>query len=165
MEKASQTPSEKTRTEAWYTESTEALANELQTDLNSGLPVDDVARRRAQEGPNELPEAPPSSLLKLFLSQFTSLIVWVLIGAAIVSGLLEDWIDAAAILAIVFFNGVLGFVQEFRAERSLAALRKMSVSMARVIRDGVLQSIPARELVRGDWLPLKPETGFQPMCV
>ncbi|MBS0149585.1 MAG: cation-translocating P-type ATPase [Nitrospira sp.] len=155
MEKASQTPSEKTRTEAWYTESTEALANELQTDLNSGLPVDDVARRRAQEGPNELPEAPPSSLLKLFLSQFTSLIVWVLIGAAIVSGLLEDWIDAAAILAIVFFNGVLGFVQEFRAERSLAALRKMSVSMARVIRDGVLQSIPARELVRGDLVALE----------
>ena len=140
---------------AWYAKPAEALADELQTDLTRGLPVDDAARRRAQEGPNELPEAPPPSLLKLFLSQFTSLIVWVLIGAAIVSGLLEDWIDAAAILAIVFFNGVLGFVQEFRAERSLAALRKMSVSMARVIRDGALQSIPARELVRGDIIALE----------
>ncbi|MBX3350737.1 MAG: cation-translocating P-type ATPase, partial [Nitrospira sp.] len=76
-------------------------------------------------------------------------------GAAIVSGLLEDWIDAAAILAIVFFNGVLGFVQEFRAERSLAALRKMSVSLARVIREGALRSIPARELVRGDVVVLE----------
>ena len=155
MEKASQAPSKNTRTESWYAGSAEVLADELQTDLNSGLPVDDVARRRAQEGPNELPEAKPPSLLKLFLSQFTSLIVWVLIGAAIVSGLLEDWIDAAAILAIVFFNGVLGFVQEFRAERSLTALRKMSVSMARVIRDGALQSIPASELVRGDLVALE----------
>jgi Ca2+-transporting ATPase len=140
---------------AWYARPAEALAEELQTDFNCGLPIDAAARRLAQDGPNELPEAPPPSLLKLFLSQFASLIVWVLIGAAIVSGLLEDWIDAAAILAIVFFNGVLGFVQEFRAERSLAALRKMSVSLARVIRDGVLQSIPARELVRGDMVVLE----------
>lgn len=155
MEKGLQVSSENTGRKAWYAGPAQALADELRTDLNSGLPVDDAARRRAQEGPNELPEAEPPSLLKLFLSQFTSLIVWVLIGAAIVSGLLEDWIDTAAILAIVFFNGVLGFVQEFRAERSLAALRKMSVSMARVIRDGALQSIPARELVRGDLIALE----------
>ncbi|MGH7148043.1 MAG: cation-translocating P-type ATPase, partial [Nitrospiraceae bacterium] len=82
-------------------------------------------------------------------------IVWVLVGAAVISGLLEDWLDAAAILTIVFLNGLLGFVQEFRAERSLAALRKMSVSMARVIRDGVLRSIPARELVPGDVILLE----------
>ena len=107
------------------------------------------------EGPNELPEAQPPSLLRLFLSQFTSVIVWVLIGAAIISGLLEDWLDAAAILAIVLLNGLLGFVQEFRAERSLAALRKMSVATARVIRDGVLRSIPARELVPGDVILLE----------
>ena len=69
-----------------------------------------------------------------------------LIGAAVISGLLEDWLDAAAILTIVILNGLLGFVQEFRAERSLAALRKMSVATARVIRDGVLRSIPARML-------------------
>ncbi len=155
MGKVSQAPSEKTRMKAWYAKQAEALAEELQTDLNCGVPIDTAGCRLAQEGPNELPEASPPSLLKLFLSQFTSLIVWVLIGAAVVSGLLEDWIDAAAILAIVFFNGVLGFVQEFRAERSLAALRKMSVSMARVIRDGVLQSIPARELVRGDVVVLE----------
>jgi Ca2+-transporting ATPase len=94
-------------------------------------------------------------LLRLFLSQFTSVIVWVLIAAAVISGLLEDWLDAAAILAIVFLNGLLGFVQEFRAERSLAALRKMSVSTARVIRDGVLRSTPARELVPGDVILLE----------
>src|SRR4029077_3751424 len=80
---------------------------------------------------------------------------WVLIGAAILSGLLEDWLDAAAILAIVLVNGVLGFIQEFRAERSLTSLRKMSVATARVIRDGMALSIPARELVSGDLIVLE----------
>ena len=155
IEKRLPVPSETKKAMAWYAKPTEALAGELQTDLNVGLNVDETARRQAQEGPNELPDAPPPSLLKLFLAQFSSLIVWVLIGAAIVSGLLEDWIDAAAILAIVFLNGVLGFVQEFRAERSLAALRKMSVATARVIRGGALQSIPARELVTGDVIALE----------
>jgi Ca2+-transporting ATPase len=127
----------------------------LGTDSERGLAGQEVERRYAEFGPNELPEAPPPSLLKLFLSQFTSVIVWVLIGAAVISGLLEDWLDAAAILTIVILNGLLGFVQEFRAERSLAALRKMSVATARVIRDGVLQSIPARELVSGDVILLE----------
>ena len=127
----------------------------LGTDSERGLAGQEVERRYAEFGPNELPEAPPPSLLKLFLSQFTSVIVWVLIGAAVISGLLEDWLDAAAILAIVLLNGLLGFVQEFRAERSLAALRKMSVATARVFRDGVLRSIPARELVPGDLIHLE----------
>jgi Ca2+-transporting ATPase len=139
----------------WHTQAAETLASALSADLEHGLGVDEAARRQAADGFNDLPEAPPPSLLKLFLSQFTNVIVWVLIGAAILSGLLEDWIDATAILAIVFLNGLLGFVQEFRAERSLAALRKMSVATARVCRDGVIQSIPARELVRGDLLHLE----------
>ena len=126
------------------------LAIFLETDSERGLAGEEVERRHAEFGPNELPEAPPPSMLKLFLSQFTSVIVWVLIGAAVISGLLEDWLDSAAILAIVLLNGVLGFIQEFRAERSLAALRNMSVATARVFREGVLRSIPARELVPGD---------------
>lgn len=131
------------------------LTTFLGSDSERGLVGQEVERRHTEFGPNELPEAPPPSLLKLFLSQFTSVIVWVLIGAAVISGLLEDWLDAVAILAIVFLNGLLGFVQEFRAERSLAALRKMSVAMARVVRDGVLRSIPARELVPGDLILLE----------
>ena len=91
------------------------LAIFLETDSERGLAGQEVERRRTELGPNELPEAPPPSLGKLFLSQFTSVIVWVLVGAAVISGLLEDWLDAAAILTIVFLNGLLGFVQEFRA--------------------------------------------------
>jgi P-type Ca2+ transporter type 2C len=140
---------------SWHTLSAEAVAVALSTNLDAGLGDDEAVRRQAREGFNELPEPPPSSLLKLFLSQFTSVIIWVLIGAAVISGLLEDWLDAAAIMAIVFLNGLLSFVQESRAERSLAALRKMSVAMAHVIRDGALQSIPARELVSGDLILLE----------
>ena len=71
------------------------------------------------------------------------------------SGLLEDWIDAGAILAIVALNAILGFVQEFRAEQSLAALRRLSIATARVIRGGALESIPARELVPGDLIQIE----------
>jgi P-type Ca2+ transporter type 2C len=139
----------------WHTISADALAVDLRTHSEAGLGADEAGRRQQSEGFNELPEAPPPLLVKLFLSQFTSVIVWVLIGAAVISGLLEDWLDAAAILAIVLLNGILGFVQEFRAERSLAALRKMSVATARVVRHGIVLSIPARELARGDLILLE----------
>ena len=139
----------------WYALSSELCATRLKVHPERGLSDEDARGRLAAQGSNELPEAQSPSLLRLFLSQFTSVIVWVLIGAAVISGLLEDWLDAAAILAIVFLNGLLGFVQEFRAERSLAALRKMSVATARVIRSGVLRSIPARELVPGDLILLE----------
>ena len=139
----------------WHTCSPDALAAALDTRFDGGLSDHEAQERLRLEGLNELPEAQPPSMLKLFLSQFTSVIVWVLIGAAVISGLLEDWIDAAAILAIVLLNGVLGFVQEFRAERSLAALRKMSVTTARAVRNGIVLSIPARELVRGDLIFLE----------
>lgn len=140
---------------AWHSRSAEELAKELRASVAGGLSSTDAQQRFQQWGANELPEAPPPSLLMLFLSQFTSVIIWVLIGAAVISGLLEDWLDAAAILAIVFLNGLLGFVQEFRAERSLAALRNMSVATARVVRDGALRFIPARELVPGDLVLLE----------
>lgn len=140
---------------AWHTRPSDALVTGLRTSVEGGLSNEEAGQRLQQEGPNELPEAPPPSPLKLFLSQFSSVIVWVLIGAAVVSGLLEDWLDAAAILAIVLLNGLLGFIQEFRAERSLAALKRMSVATARVVRGGVLHVIPAREVVSGDLIMLE----------
>ncbi len=130
--------------------SAEDMIRQVGADAEHGLTAEEARRRLDSQGANELPESPPPSLLSLFLSQFTSVIVWVLIGAAVVSGLLEDWVDSAAILAIVLLNGILGFVQEFRAERSLAALRRLSIATARVVRDGTLLVIPAREVVSGD---------------
>jgi Ca2+-transporting ATPase len=138
-----------------YTLAPNTLAGELGSNLDTGLTEREAARRLVACGPNELPEAPPPSPLTLLLAQFANLIVWVLIGAAIISGLLQDWVDTAVILAIVILNAILGFVQEYRAERSLAALKKLSVTTARVIREGAIRSIPARGLVPGELIQVE----------
>jgi Ca2+-transporting ATPase len=140
---------------AWHALEVDELSRALHSDTERGLTQTEAGRRLGEYGPNELPQAPPASPLKLLLEQFSSLIVWVLIGAAIVSGLLQEWVDAAAIVAIVILNAILGFVQEFRAERSLEALKQMVVVTARVIRDGALVELPAGELVPGDLIQVE----------
>ncbi|MCR4409177.1 MAG: calcium-translocating P-type ATPase, SERCA-type [Candidatus Saccharicenans sp.] len=133
----------------------EDVAAAYNSDLKHGLSSEQAAASLEKYGPNQLQEAPSRSPLAVFFDQFKSFLIWVLIGAAIVSGFLGEWVDALAIIAIVILNAVLGFVQEFRAEKSLAALKKMAAPMARVIRDGELKQIPAREIVPGDLLELE----------
>src|SRR5262245_11088617 len=89
------------------------------------------------------------------MSQFRDLVIWILIVAAVISGAMNEWVDTIAILAIVVLNGVIGFLQEQRAEQSLAALKKLSSPNAKVIRGGTLQTVPARDLVPGDRLELE----------
>jgi len=101
-------------------------------------------------GYNQLIEQPKISALHLFLSQLSSVIVWVLIVAAIIAGVLGEWVDTLAIIVIVVLNALLGFFQEYRAERSLAALRKMVTPSSKVIRDGKLQTLPSKRIVPGD---------------
>ncbi len=101
-------------------------------------------------GPNQLPEQKRVSLLTLLISQFSSFIVLTLIAAALIAGFLGEWIDATAIGVIVILNALLGFFQEFRAEKSLAALRKMATPFSKVIRDGKLQTLPSEKIVPGD---------------
>ncbi|NPV82545.1 MAG: calcium-translocating P-type ATPase, SERCA-type [Candidatus Aminicenantes bacterium] len=133
----------------------EEVAAAYNSDLKHGLSSEQAAASLEKYGPNQLQEAPSRSPLAVFFDQFKSFLIWVLIGAAIVSGFLGEWVDALAIIAIVILNAVLGFVQEFRAEKSLAALKKMAAPMARVIRDGELKQVPAREIVPGDLLELE----------
>jgi Ca2+-transporting ATPase len=128
----------------------EAVVAFHRVDPESGLEATEVLARRARYGPNELLEAPPPPIWRRFLGQFVEPLVAILIGAAIVSGALGDVIDTLAILAIVVLNGVIGFVQEERAERALSALRRLSAPLAKVVREGLVQSIPARDLVPGD---------------
>ncbi|HSN04365.1 MAG TPA: cation-translocating P-type ATPase [Nitrospira sp.] len=139
----------------WHSLTPEVIAGQLGSDLTAGLSGYEAAARLAGHGPNELPEAAPPSIVRLALSQFSSLIIWVLIGAAVLSGLLQEWIDAGAIVAIVVLNALLGFVQEYKAERSLAALKRLSVVTARVVRDGVVHVLPAQALVPGDLILLE----------
>ena len=139
----------------WYALRGDAVTRALAADPIGGLSTDEVTRRREQHGWNMLAEAPPASLWKKLLGQFKELVIWILIVAAIISGAMGEWADTAAILAIVLVNGIIGFLQEEKAGRALAALQKMSSPMAKVIRDGVLQSLPARELVPGDSIELE----------
>ena len=122
---------------------------------SQGLSEALAAQRLIDEGPNLLPEAVAVSVVRLFVGQFTNIMIGVLAGAALLSGWLGEWADAAAILAIIVLNGILGFVQEYKAERSLAALKRMSETTAHVIRDGRRRHIPARELVVGDLIELE----------
>ncbi|GAB4227441.1 MAG: cation-translocating P-type ATPase [Deltaproteobacteria bacterium] len=127
------------------------------TDVGTGLTAVEAAARLREVGPNELPEGSPLRPARLFLSQFASTMVLVLLGAAAVSALLRDFGDAAAILAIVLLNAALGFTQEYRAEKAMAALKRLAAPAVKVRRDGGVFEIPARELVPGDIVLL--ETG------
>jgi len=134
----------------WHTLPVEETAGRLRTDLEHGLSTEEARRRLAEVGPNELAERPRPGFWHIVLDQFNSFLVWILIGAALISLVLGQMEEAAAILAIVVLNAVLGAVQERRAEEALAALRKMAAPEARVLRDGHRVTVPARELVPGD---------------
>lgn len=134
----------------WWNQTSAEVSQDLKTNIHQGLAQEEAQRRLQTVGFNQLPEQKRISVLKLFLGQFSSFIVWLLIGAAFIAGLLGEWIDASAISVIVILNGILGFFQEFRAEQSLAALRKMAHPSSRVIRGGRLQTIPSKEIVPGD---------------
>ena len=116
----------------------------------AGLTSADAAERLARSGPNRLPEPEPRPRWKLFLDQFRNLLIVILIGAAILAGLVGDWKDTIVIGVVLLINAVLGFLQEHRAETSLAALRSMLAPTAKVRRDGEVQLVPAESVVVGD---------------
>lgn len=115
-----------------------------------GLSTDEAAKRLSEFGPNRIAETQAASRFAILARQFTSLLILILIAAAGIAFVMGETIDAAAILAVVVLNGLLGFVQEWRTETALAALRNMLTTEARVIRDGMQQVIDARDLVPGD---------------
>jgi Ca2+-transporting ATPase len=139
---------------AWHSQSTEETLSQL-VSRSEGLSSQEAAQRLAANGPNQLKESKPINPWRLLLSQFKSLIIWILIGAGVVSGLLGEYIDAVAILSIVVLNGLIGFYQEFSAEKSIAALKKMTAPQANVRRDGQIISIPASNVVVGDVFALE----------
>jgi Ca2+-transporting ATPase len=135
---------------AWYELTTWETAAELQVTPEVGLTSAEAAARLERYGPNELREAGVKPPWRIFLDQFTSKLVLILIAAALISAFVGDFKDAIAILAIVLLNAVLGFVQEHRAEQAMVALRKLAVPTVRVRRDGQLQEISSTQLAPGD---------------
>ncbi len=135
--------------QAWHALPVEEVLRHLEVQEN-GLSAEQAARRLQQYGPNQLQEAPRPTFWHMLWEQLNNFVVILLIVASIISALLGDYVEAAAIMAIVVLNAVLGIIQEQRAEEALAALKKLAAPDAQVLRDGRRQTIPARDLVPGD---------------
>jgi Ca2+-transporting ATPase len=136
--------------ESWHSFSTVETVERLNSNYELGLDDAEARARLATFGPNELQEAARPGVWSRLLGQLNDFLVIVLIVASLVSLVLQDYIEAGAILAIVVLNALLGVIQEARAEKALAALRKMTAPEARVIRGPHQVNVPARELVSGD---------------
>ncbi|MBP0019037.1 MAG: cation-translocating P-type ATPase [Cyanobacteria bacterium SBLK] len=168
----SPTPSLPNLTRDWHACSADDTLKILGSDADRGLNAAEVEARSRHYGPNELRETIKRTRWEIFLDQFSNIMLLMLIAVAIVAGILDflalqsgslqsgiPFKDTAAILVIVILNGILGYVQEVRAEAALAALKKMASSRVRVVRDGEAREIDAPELVPGDILLV--EAGVQ----
>ncbi|MBU4209275.1 MAG: HAD-IC family P-type ATPase, partial [Proteobacteria bacterium] len=151
----------------FYSKQVNKVLQELNTSAEKGLSQSEARLRLDKYGLNTIEEKEKISSVKIFLSQFKNLIIWILIIAAVISAVLpilergvenivlEDMADALVILVIVILNGVLGFIQEFKAEKSIEALKKLAGLKATVIRDNKEDKIDATELVPGDIIILR----------
>lgn len=141
--------------EAWHALDTTDVLAHLETHSDKGLASEEARRRLEEHGPNSLTEAPGVTFWQMLWEQFNNFIVIMLIAAAVISAFLGDYIEAAAIMAIVILNAALGVIQERRAEQALAALRKLAAPDAQVIRDGSRHVIPSTQVVPGDLVLLE----------
>ena len=139
--------------DAYWAVDAAALATALGSGAD-GLSSDEAARRLAFYGPNAPSDTKRTGAVRLFLGQFESPLILMLIGAAVISGVVMDWTDAAIVLSIVFGSGVLGFLQEYQASRAVEALRARVRVTCKVLRGGAVLDIPSREVVPGDVVQL-----------
>ena len=140
----------------WHTLSLHEAVRELGTDADTGLSAHEAGHRLHGFGPNVLREEKRKSPLVRFLLQFNDFMIWVLLAAVLISGvLLREYIDAIVILVIVILNALLGFVQETRAESALAKLKELAAPTVRVVRGGLESEVPSHDVVPGDLLTLE----------
>lgn len=142
----------------WYKLGVSEVTKELNGDLESGLKGEEAKRRIGEYGPNELKEKKGPPLIFIFLKQFAEPLIIILLIAAAISGFLFEWGDTVVILIVVALNAVLGVSQEIRAERAIAALKRMARPQVTVVRDDNPTRIPSRELVPGDLLLIESGT-------
>jgi len=138
-----------------HTETLETVLEAQSTNLTKGLSASEVLKRLNELGPNKLKEAEKASPLVLFLIQFKNPLLIILSVGALISAYTGHWVDAIAIFVIVLINASISFWQEYKAEKSLAALNEMAAPQAMVLRDGVVADIPAANIVPGDVVKLK----------
>ena len=152
------------RSVAWFALPVEAIYATLRSSP-AGLTSAEVARRLAEYGPNELRAEAKESLLGVFLKQFTSFLILLLLGAGIVSFVLGEALDGIVILAIVFLSGLLGFFQEYRASKALAALQRMAAPVATAVATASRSAcrLATSSPATSSFSP--PATGSPPTCV
>ena len=134
----------------WHLRPAAEVLRAQHSDAATGLSADEAARRLAAHGANELATQEARRWPALLLEQFKDFMILVLLAAALVSGLLGEWVDTAVIVVIVLLNAVIGFTQARRADQAIAALRQLAAAQAQVLRDGQPQPVPASQLVPGD---------------
>src|SRR5271165_4885712 len=139
-----------TEATAWHSLTAEEAVERLKGSVTAGLDDAEAARRQAQYGLNLLPTARKRGPFMRFLMQFKNVLVYVLLAAGFIKLMMGLWLDASIILGVVVINGLLGFVQEGRAEKSLDSIRNMLSSEARTLRNRQTAMIPAEQLVPGD---------------
>jgi Ca2+-transporting ATPase len=143
------------RDRKWHLDPGEEVSAALAVDPRRGLSGEEAARRADVFGPNELEEGARRPLWRMFAAQFADFMIMILVAAAVISGVVGEPIDSLAIVVIVVLNAVIGAVQEFRAEKAMAALKKMAAPAARLLRDGDVHTLPADALVPGDVVMLE----------
>ncbi len=139
----------------WFNREANEVIKEFKSNLKQGLSTQEARRRLEEYGSNQLHIKEKISPWRILGGQFTDFMVLVLLGAAVVSGMLGEHADAITIILIVILNALLGFFQEYRAEKSLEALRELTAPQATVVRDGLMKRIGAEELIPGDILLLE----------
>ena len=145
----------------WYTKTINETVNELRTNINFGLNEEDVKRRKEKFGKNKLAEPKKESIIIRFIKQFNDFMIITLIIAAIISAIISyiqktgEYIDSIIIIAIVVYNSIMGLLQEYKAEKSIEALKKMAAPVAKVRRNGKTITIPGEDVVIGDILILE----------
>lgn len=140
---------------AWHSKSIETVLKELQTDP-LGLTEAEAKQRLEKYGPNELKERKGTSALEIFLNQFKDIFVIMLLIATGISFAVGETADAVTIAAIVVLNSIVGFVQEYRSEKAMEAMRKLTAPKARLMRNGKEVIVPAKEVVPGDIVLIEP---------
>jgi P-type Ca2+ transporter type 2C len=138
------------RAEPHWAVPAEAVAAALATDLAGGLTAEEAAARLERVGPNELVERGRKPAWRLLTEQFANTMILVLVAAGAITAVIGDLKDTVVILAIVVLNAIVGFVQEYRAEQAMAALKAMATPSVQVVRDGHVRLVPAAALVPGD---------------
>jgi P-type Ca2+ transporter type 2C len=138
----------------WHQKDITSVFEKLRTSIH-GLSLEEAQKRLEQYGPNELTEKKKKSPFMMFLDQFRDFMILVLIAAAIISGIIGEPSDTIAIIVILVLNAVIGFIQEYRAEKAMAALKKMAAPSATVIRNGMPETMSASQLVPGDFVMLE----------